>query len=391
LKIIYLHQYFKTPKEGGAIRSYYLARALVKAGHEVEMITSHNQQKYIHTHIEGISIHYLPVFYTNQLGFWARMKAFLKFFWQAYQKAKTFPDAEICYATSTPLSIGLLALLLKKRQGIKYIFEVRDLWPQAPIELGFIKGKLFIKFLYYLEKKIYQNAESIVALSPGIRQSISIKVPQKEVISIPNLADTEFFQMTEQSNLSNDKFTILYTGTLGLANHLEYLLELAFYIQEKGDTHIQFQLMGEGARREHLIAQAKEMNLKNLHFIANGNKDSVKETLEMAQAVYISFGDAPVLQTNSPNKFFDGLAAGKLILTNTKGWIKELVESQECGLYASPKELESVYVELISFLKNPEKLSHYQKNARKLAEDRFSLEVNLPHFLGLFDTKKPRK
>jgi glycosyltransferase involved in cell wall biosynthesis len=131
------------------------------------------------------------------------------------------------------------------------------------------------------------------------------------------------------------------------------------------------------------------MNLKNLHFIANGNKDSVKETLEMAQAVYISFGDAPVLQTNSPNKFFDGLAAGKLILTNTKGWIKELVESQECGLYASPKELESVYIELISFLKNPEKLSHYQKNARKLAEDRFSLEVNLSHFLALFDTKKP--
>lgn len=389
MKIIYLHQYFKTPKEGGAIRSYYLARALVKAGHEVEMITSHNQKKYIHRTIEGISVHYLPVFYANQLGFWGRIRAFFKFLWQAYQKAKTIHDAEICYATSTPLSIGLLALLLKKRQGIKYIFEVRDLWPQAPIELGFIKGKLFIKFLYYLEKKIYQNAESIVALSPGIRQSISIKVPQKEVISIPNLADTAFFQMTEQSNSSNDKFTILYTGTLGLANHLEYLLELAFYIQEKGDERFQFKIMGEGARREHLIAQAKEMNLKNLHFIANGNKDSVKETLEMAQAVYISFGDAPVLQTNSPNKFFDGLAAGKLILTNTKGWIKELVESQECGLYASPKELESVYIELISFLKNPEKLSHYQKNARKLAEDRFSLEVNLSHFLALFDTKKP--
>ncbi len=383
MKIIYLHQYFKTPAEGGAIRSYYLARALVQAGHQVEMITSHNQQTYKQQQIDGISVHYLPVFYANQLGFWQRIRAFVVFFWKAYQKAKKIQHAEICYATSTPLSIGLLAWLLKKTTGLKYIFEVRDLWPQAPVALGIIKNKWLIRVLYQVEKKIYQNAETIIALSPGIRESIQTKAPDKKVILIPNLADTVFFQPKIRSD-DREKFTILYTGTLGTANHLEHLLDLAHYAMAQSENRLCFKIMGEGKMRDTLLHKAQKLALNNLEFLEAGNKEAVREALYQAQAVYVSFADVPVLQTNSPNKFFDALAAAKLVIVNVRGWLKDLVEAHQCGFYASNENQESNLRQLREFIESSEKLEKYQQNARKLALEKFSLEKNIPTVLALF-------
>ena len=81
MRVLYIHQYFKTPEESGVLRSYHLARGLVKAGHEVEMLTGHNQPHSETKVIQGIKVHYLPVSYSNQMGFGSRVSAFLKFAW----------------------------------------------------------------------------------------------------------------------------------------------------------------------------------------------------------------------------------------------------------------------------------------------------------------------
>lgn len=383
MKIIYIHQYFKTPQEGGAIRSYHLAKALVAQGHQVEMITTHNQKNYQHQYVKGISVHCLPVFYDNHLGFWGRLRAFVRFVIGAYRKAKSIKGADVCYATSTPLTVGLVALLLKRRYKLKFFFEVRDLWPQAAIELGFLKNKWLIGLALSLEKKIYRNADKIIALSPPMQAYIKAKVPQKQVIFIPNLADTAFFEV--QFQLPSKFFTVLYIGTLGLANHLDYLLDLAHLAQKRGNTALQFKIMGEGGQAEKLIKRANDLHLQNVLFLPKANKIAVKEALSTAQAVYISFKDLPTLQTNSPNKFFDGLASGKLMIVNTKGWLKDLVTQHQCGFYAPPNAPAEALSNLLQFIENPHLLLEYQKNARKLAEKEFSLQVYLPVFLELFE------
>ena len=110
MRILYIHQYFKTPEEGGAIRSYYIASALVEAGHEVVMLTSHNKRRYEVKHINGIEVHYLPVFYENRLHTPGRSKAFLQFVWQACRLLLRLRPFDLCYASSTPLTAGLPAL-----------------------------------------------------------------------------------------------------------------------------------------------------------------------------------------------------------------------------------------------------------------------------------------
>ena len=86
MKVLYLHQYFKTPIEGGAIRSWYLAKGMVDAGHDVVMITSHNQDHAVTKTIDGITVHYLPVYYDNKLKFIGRILSFIKFIFFAYKK-----------------------------------------------------------------------------------------------------------------------------------------------------------------------------------------------------------------------------------------------------------------------------------------------------------------
>jgi len=135
-KLLYIHQYFKTPQEGGAIRSYYLAKGLAEKGFEVMMITSHNETYYSERLVDGITVHYLPVPYRNEMGVFKRIYSFLKFVRQAKRLASRLEGIDKAYITSTPLTVGSIGLYLKKKKGIPFIFEVRDLWPKARIEMG---------------------------------------------------------------------------------------------------------------------------------------------------------------------------------------------------------------------------------------------------------------
>ena len=193
MKVLYIHQYFRTPEEGGAIRSYYLAKGMVDNGIEVEMITSHNKPYEEVKDFEGIKVHYLPVFYENELGFTKRVFAFYRFMRLVRKKARSIKNVDLCYATSTPLTIGLSALKIKKELGIPYYFEVRDLWPEAPVQLGVIKKRFVKAYLERLEKKVYKNADKIIALSPGIKAQIEKRQPNKPIEVIPNMSDVDFF------------------------------------------------------------------------------------------------------------------------------------------------------------------------------------------------------
>ncbi|HEY8401776.1 MAG TPA: glycosyltransferase family 4 protein [Cytophagaceae bacterium] len=393
MKILYIHQYFLTPSEGGAIRSYYLAKSLVDNGHEVEMITSHNAQEYKVENVEGIKVHYLPVAYDNRFGFFRRIFSFLLFLLKAYNTAKKIEDVELCYATSTPLTIGLIALRLKRKHNIPYYFEVRDLWPEAPIQMGFIKNYFLKKFLYKMEETIYKNATLLVALSPGIRDGIERVVPDKLVYLIPNLSDCTFFKMEakdkalEEKFKVKDKFVISYFGAIGKVNNLESIIPVMIACQQK-NLPVEFLIAGKGAEADKIKALCEKAGLNNTQFLGFLNKEGVSEVMNVTDAAYISFANKPILETNSPNKFFDALAAAKLCITNTKGWIKELVEQKECGFYYDNSSPQVFLDKLTPFLEDKNKLFEFQKNARILAEQHFSREIQTQRFVKLFNKEE---
>jgi glycosyltransferase involved in cell wall biosynthesis len=309
----------------------------------------------------------------------------------AYWTACSIRRVSLCYAVSTPLTTGIIALLLKYFHRIPYYFEVGDLWPLAPVQMGVIRNPLLKRALFSLEKTIYRNARKIVALSPGIRQEIEKIVPASKIHLIPNMADTDFFQpekkqkALEQQYGVENKWVITYFGTIGKANQLDYLLEAALQCQRQS-RQVAFLVVGKGAELPRLQQLVTSYSLHNLQFLPHCDKYALRSILNVTDAVYISFARIPVLETGSPNKFFDALAAGKICLVNFGGWIRELVESQICGKYTDPEQPGSFYAAIEPFLRDPALKNRYQQNARQLAEEHFSRTLLTEQFVDLFKT-----
>ncbi len=388
MRVVIIHQYFKTPQEGGAIRSYYLAKGLLQYGHEVEVITAHNE-KAADQSIEGINVHYLPVYYDNKLGVLSRITAFLKFVVLASRKAVKLPKADVNYVISTPLSIGLIALFLRSFRKTPYIFEIGDLWPEAPIQLGYVKNTILKKTLYWFEKQVYHNAKNIVAMSPDIERYVLKTQPAEKVIMIPNMADCDYFFPVEkpigiaQKYGVEGKFVISYVGAAGRANHLEYLVEAAKVCNSKF-PQVQFLVASAGRELLRIKRIIEKYNLTNISFIDYLDREGVKELLSVTDAVYVSFANVPILSSGSPNKLFDGLAAGKLVITNFEGWTKNVLEENQCGFSYNAEKPEELVMKLSPYLENKERLLSAKKNARALGEKSYSRDKLIEEWVGLF-------
>ncbi len=392
LKVVYLHQYYRKPKDGGAIRSYYLSKALVDAGSEVEIVTSHNNPNYRNEVIDGVTVHFLPVKYDNRFSNLRRKLSFLVFFVKSYFFIrKNVKDADICYASSTPLTVGLTAVLLKKFQKIPFYFEVRDLWPEAPIQMGALRNPLLKSLLRWMERFIYRNAEKIIALSPGMKQGIDDLGFAKKTSMLPNISDCEYFKL-EDKTVKNTfyygvggKFVITYFGAIGKVNNIDFILNLAKETMKQGMDDIVFLIAGKGSELRNLRSASQQMKLKNVRFLGFQNRGEIKNLLNVTDASIVTFRDKKILETNSPNKFFDSIASGKLCIVNNKGWVKELIEHNECGFYLNPKIGIEFTEKIQPYLSDPELLKQTKVNARKLAETQFARKKLIKQFTQLFD------
>lgn len=377
MNILILHQHFRTPATGGAIRSYYLAQALMEAGHRPIVITAHNESRYAQTTVDGIEIHYLPVKYDNAFSFTKRVWSFARFFIKSLSLARRLMPFDVCYAISVPLTTGLTAGYIRRSLKVPYLFEVGDLWPDAPVQMGFVKNPLLARTLFALEKNIYRRAKSVVALSPAIATAIQKKTPGVTVHTIPNMSDCDYFK----PEIKNEevarklgvqgKFVISYIGAIGLANGLDHFIECA-NLARKNNMAVHFFMAGEGALLERLKKNAEHLRLTNVTFTGKVNREGVRQLMSVTDAVFVSYKNLPILETGSPNKYFDGLAAGKLIIINFGGWIQKEVEEHRCGIRLSSSNPVDFPGSIRRFMDDQALLSSYQQASRRLAESKYS-------------------
>jgi glycosyltransferase involved in cell wall biosynthesis len=392
MHVLYLHQYFATRKGMTGTRSYEFARYLVGKGHRVTMMTSGlaNREfpvpegtQYAEFETEGINMVAIAAAYNDpQVGTgingWQRMLKFYQFAWSACRIGKKLPAPDVVFATHTPLTIGLAGLALGRYFKVPFIFEVRDLWPEALVNVGALKNPLAIWWLERMAKKIYAGAKHIVALSPGMKEGIvRAGVPVDKVTVIPNASDLDLFSpdidgsaQREQLGLKN-RFAAIYFGAMGLANGLEYVIKAARILAERRSNHIVLVLLGSGGKRAELEKLATEYELQNVIF---SNPAPDKERLARIVAgcdVCLTIYRATKEHSWSPNKMFDALAAGKPVLINVPGWLGETIEKNNCGRCLDANRPEMLADALQELAANPELCRQMGKNARELAEREF--------------------
>lgn len=380
MNILYIHQYFNTPEEPGGTRSYWISRELVRRGHKVTMITSTNAKLHpepCEIMIDGIKVVYVKNEYSNYMSPLRKVKSFVNFLSLAIKEGCKQKNIDMVFATSTPLTVGYVALRLKAKKKFPYVFEVRDLWPEFPIQIGVIKNPLLIWFLRKFEKRIYDKSEHVIALSPGMQDGvIATGTPIEKTTMIPNMSKPDLFyphevdmNVIKEFNIALNKFNVVHFGSMGVANGLEYIIDAAKAVKDKGCEDINFIFMGFGATEPLLKQRTEQYGLTNVKFLGNHKMKTVIEVVNSCDASITTFKNLPILATNSPNKLFDSLSAGKPIIVNSAGWTKDMVEQAECGFFVDPDDPNALADKLIEVKDQKYLLEKWGKNARKLSEE----------------------
>lgn len=398
MNILYIHQYFKFPNESGGTRSYWIAKELIKNKHNVVVISAKNNIKSAIEKVsrEGITIIYLNIPYSNDMGFFKRLRAFLSFMLKSSYYALREKHIDLIFATSTPLTVGLPALLTKGLKKTPYVFEVRDLWPEVPIQLGALKNNLLKKAAILFEKTIYKNASHIIALSPGMLDGVKKFVKDNTKISmIPNMSKiNEFYPRPVNEDgkrnlgINPMKFNCVHFGAMGIANGLDYITKAAKIAKEKKLDFIEFVFLGEGFVEKQLKAFVRDNNLNNVVFLGPKPLEDVSKIVNCCDVSIVSFADIEILKTNSPNKLFDSLSAGKPIIVNSSGWTKDIVEDNNCGFYTNVNSPEDLINKIVEIKDNNLLYTTFSKNARLLAETKYDKSILVPKVVEIIENIK---
>ncbi len=399
MRVLYLHQYFNTPKQEGGTRSYELARRLVERGHEVHMITSRRDTEakrggWEESEIDGIRIHRIPVPYDNKMGAAGRIHAFLRFSVLASLKAMSFSDADVVFATSTPLTIVIPGWFASKRRRIPMVFEVRDLWPEIPIAVGALKNPWMIAAARRLEKIAYNNSFAVVALSPGMAEGVAaVGYPPERIFTIPNGCDRELFHVPAERGAAfrrahpwlGDRPLVLYAGTIGHVNGLDYMVQLAEHVG-KIDPEVRFLVVGTGREEARIRRLAEERGVLDRSFfmLPAVSKKEMPDLLSAATLATSFVIDIPEMRHNSANKFFDAIAAGTPVAINHEGWLADLIRRRELGLVMPAGEAQRAAGELVGLLGDPARLAAMSRagvEASKTLFDRDRLGAQLERVL----------
>ena len=390
MKIIYFHQHFTTPAIGGGTRSYEFAKKLIARGHQVTMVCGGDKSLFnlpptskkdiYRGNLDGIDLIQISIPYSNNDGLWKRTKSFLSYAVKGISLAMK-EDYDLLFATSTPLTAGIPGIVQKLFRHKKFVFEVRDLWPELPKALGY-KNPLGLLGMSLLEKWSYRSADACIGLSPGIKEGILRRSQAgKRVEMIPNGCDLDLFRPGSRENLSidgvgpNDKVAI-FTGAHGVANGLDSVLDAAAVLKHKGRNDIKLVFIGQGKMKPHLIDRKEKEGLDNCIFINQVPKTVLNNIVSSADMGLMVLANVPAFYYGtSPNKFFDYIASGLPIINNYPGWLADMIGADNCGIVVAPDSPEEFAEGLIKLADNPDARAEYGKNARALAEREFDRDV----------------
>jgi glycosyltransferase involved in cell wall biosynthesis len=391
MKILYFHQHFSTPKGSAGIRSYAMAQSLIRNGHQVTMVcgsfgagqtglTQPFNKGVRRGVVDGIDIIEFELPYSNSLSFLKRILIFLSFAFKSIKVALT-EQYDIVFATTTPLTAGIPGIFAKWLRRKPFVFEVRDLWPELPKAMGVIKNPIVLWIMSVLEWTSYHSADRLVGLSPGIVDGIIKRgIAPEKVASIPNGCDLDIFASDHQpwrpEGVEEADLMAIFTGTHGLANGLNAVLDVAVELKDRQRTDIKLVLVGDGMQKKALMERAEKLQLDNVVFHDPVNKAKLAGLMASADIGLQILANVPAFYYGtSPNKFFDYISAGLPVLNNYPGWLAELITKEQCGFAVPPENPKAFADALEQAADQREQLNQMGKNGQQVAKEQFNRSI----------------
>ncbi|MEK6805942.1 MAG: glycosyltransferase family 4 protein [Pseudomonadota bacterium] len=357
MKILLINHYAGSPGHGMEFRPYYLAREWVRAGHSVQIVASSFShiravqpalagKSMVEEQIDGINYRWYATgpYSGNGLG---RVLNILSFLWALWRDASRLagqfrPDVVIASSTY-PMDIWP-ARRIAKLTGARLVFEVHDLWPLSPMELGGMsRWHPFIIVVQLAEDYAYRHADKVVSILPKTLEYMQSRgmAPHK-FASVPNGIDA--VEWETPADLPSGAAAAIaavralggvlvgYAGTYGMANALDTLLDASCLLA----TQAQIVFVGTGPERNRLLARVRDEGLENVHILPPIPKATVPNFLAAIDIAYIGWKPNALYRFGiSPNKLVDYMMSGKPIVHAVCAG-NDPVSEYSCGITVSP-------------------------------------------------------
>jgi len=407
MHILIIHQAFASINEPGGTRHHEFARLLSTCGHQVTVIASPvsyitgdktplrlppfspkmGGEKEGGRGEEKITILRASVYSAHHKSFVHRVFAFISFMASSFWLGLGVQNVDVVWGTSPPIFQGVTAWALARLKGAKFLFEVRDLWPQFAVAVGVLTNPLLIRMSEWLERFLYRHADRVMVNSPGFREHVEAR-GAKRVDLVPNGADPSMFDPADdgkafrQSHHLEGKFVALYAGAHGMSNDLGVVLETAKIL---GGTDVGIVLLGDGKEKANLQAQADAMGLTNVTFAPSVPKAEMPGALAGADACIAILKPLDEYKTTYPNKVFDYMAAGRPVALAIDGVIREVVEAAGSGIFAEPGNPSALANAIRELASDRERARTMGSKGRAYLEKHFSRAVIGEKLLGLLE------
>jgi glycosyltransferase involved in cell wall biosynthesis len=334
MKILFITQHF--PPEKGAVRRIFeFAQYFAKEGHDISIVTAipnypdgivppkYRGKFYDYEEIENLKIHRNWVLPASNNQPKKRMLGFLTFLFSTLVNSRKLKgDYDLLIASSPPITTPLIGYVMSKIKKCRFVLEVRDLQPQSSEDFGNLNPSLFTRMLKRYMDYIYSKADQIVGVTEGISDYLKNSVIDKsKVFTIKSGVGQEFIN-SEANGIRkrfgwDEKFLVMYAGTLGWAHSLEIFIESARQLTDKSD--IKFVFVGDGQKREVLESMVCDYGLKNVDFVGIQPLDSIPDFLQASDVLVHNMKDVPIAKGNLPSKLFEYMASSKPILYGSSG------------------------------------------------------------------------
>jgi len=359
MRICFVTQYFYPDVGAPQARLYELAVRLVALGHRVTVLTAmpfypegyikngYVGQWRVKEEVDGIRVIRTWLYATQSGGTLKRMANYLSF-------AATAPlfggwqlgRQDVLLVESPPLFLGPSAWLLARVLHARLVFNVSDVWPETAVALGFFeRNNPMVRAAYRLEAWLYRHSDLVTGTSQGILDNINARFPEIPTAVIPNAVDTSVFrpdggsaEIRRQFGVEDGQIAFVYAGLHGLLQGLEHVVEAARLLRDRSD--IRFVMVGDGPKREEMMALAAGYGLENIRFHGLRPKKAMPGILASMDAALIPLGME--LPGAMPSKSYEALACGLPLVVASKADIADFVARHEVGYAVEPGDPEAL-------------------------------------------------
>jgi glycosyltransferase involved in cell wall biosynthesis len=381
LRVCFLTHYF--PPEAGApqTRIDLLARTLAARGASVTVHTGfphypsgvipapYRNRPWTVEHRDGITIIRSAVYPAANRGFTRRLADHGSLALSALATAPLSGRADVVVGETPPLFTAAAGVAYAAAKRAAYVVNVADRWPASAVALGALRNRQAIALASALERFTYAGADLIVAPTQGIVDALAgePRVAGKTRRLWP-VVDIERFDPSPPPGRAGAPLSLLYAGTLGLAQGLDILVRAS---KLAGPRVVQTTIAGDGADAERLRDLLRDEAVTNVKMLGALDAEAVPGLYTTADAAAVLLRDLPIFAGALPTKLLEAMAAGRPLVLSARGESADLVTAAGAGVVVAPGDPAALAEALVGLQGDPPRRAALGRAGRDYAETHF--------------------